>query len=262
MSEAEHEDRPRAYRPALVSLTEDVRGHARELERGLESERRAVEWVQESTILTLGNMDDLVYQDLARQFRGGQGVLLAAFVVPSQRDPEYHDLPAEAAADLRERFVGQFLLPAYQQAFRELRTDVNEYVDEAGEGDAHDPQRQTHVAMRPALTELGDWQERAVTRLLDGFGARGDILDWAPDVVLATHGQLDRDWVRRVHSERSTVATLCGDDEAAAAARRLFAVYHLLPRFRDGVRVLYGRAGELADVGETPSNDPPEWRAQ
>jgi hypothetical protein len=241
-------ERPRPFRPALVTLSDDVRDRVDELQSGLSSEDRVLEWVQELTIRTLGNLDPLVYADLARQYRGPQGVLLAAFLQPGARRGRMNGLGEETAQAVRERFLAKFVYPAHRQAFRELRTDATEYVDDAGDGDAHEPHRQTFIAMRPALSELEQWQERALSRLLDGFDERGDILDWAPDLVLATHGELEEGWVTRCYEEESAVAVLLGDSEEHARGRRLMAAHHIIPRFRDGVRVLAGRAGELADA--------------
>jgi hypothetical protein len=241
-------DRPDPWRPALVTLTDDTRELVDELQRGLDSERRALEWFQQITIRTLGQLDNVVYSDLARQLRGPQGVLLASLLRPSARRGRMSGLGDETAERVRERLLAHKIFPAHQSAFRELRTDATEYVDAGDDGDAHDPSRQSFIAMRPALTELEEWQERALARLLDGFEERGEILDWAPDVVLASHGELERDWVTRIYDEEPTVAVLTGDSERAARARRLFAAHHILPRFRDGVRVLFGRAGELADA--------------
>lgn len=239
---------PEPYRPALVTLTEDVRHRVEELQNGLEDEDRVLMWVQEMTIRTLGRLDARVYADLTRQFRGEQGLLLAALVKPIARRGRLTDLGEEAAQQLRERFLASYIHPAHRDAFRELRVDATEYVDAGGEGDAHDPGRQHFIAMRPALSELEQWQQRALEALLEGFDARGDILDWGHDVLLATHGELDKQWVTRVYNEESTVAVLTGDTDQDERARRLFAAYHLLPKFRTGVRVLAGRAGELADA--------------
>lgn len=252
-------DTPRPFRPALVTLTDGIRERVEELEAGFDHPDRVLEWTQEMTVRTLGNLDELVYRDLARQFRGDQDVFLACLLRPAMRAERYQRLEDHVVRNVREKFVAEFVMPAYQQAFRELRTDATEYVDDAGDGDAHDPHRQSFIAMRPALTELEEWQQRALGRLLDGFSERGDILDWGPDVVLATHGELDREWVTRTYRERSTARMLTSTESADAAARRLFAAHHLLPRFRDGVRVLVSRAGEMADAGERESRTPPDW---
>ncbi|WP_424001204.1 hypothetical protein ACOZ4I_15735 [Haloarcula salina] len=238
---------PDPYRPALVTLSEDVRERVTELREGLASEDRVLRWVQEMTIRTLGRMDMAVYTDLCRQFRGQQGVLLGALVVPAARRGQNRELNTETAEKLRERLLAHYVLPAHRDAFRRLRADATEYIDAAGDEDSHRPDRQKFVAMRPALTELEQWQERVLDDLLAGFDERGDILDWGQDVLLATHGELDKEWVTRVHDEDSTVDVLTGETDTDKRARRLFAAYHVLPQFRAGVRVLSGRAGEVAD---------------
>ncbi|GGN92247.1 hypothetical protein [Haloarcula pellucida] len=238
---------PDPYRPALVTLSEDVRERVRELRDGLASEDRVLRWVQEMTIRTLGRLDMRVYTDLSRQYRGQQGVLLAALVVPHERRGRNRDLDDETAESLRERFLSHYVLPAHRDAFRRLRADATEYIDAAGDDDSHAPDQQRFIAMRPALTELQQWQERVLDDLLAGFDERGAILDWGQDVLLATHGELDKEWVTRVHEEESTVAVLTGETVADKRARRLFAAYHILPQFRAGVRVLSGRAGEVPD---------------
>jgi len=242
-------DQPEPYRPALVTLSSDVRERVDELQRGLASERRVLEWLQEVTIRTLGRIDTRVYADMTRQFRGSQGMLLAALVRPSARRGRMRGLDSDVAERLRERLVAHYVMPAHRDAFRKLRTDATEYVDAGGDGDAHNPERQKFIAMRPALSELETWQERALDSLLDGFDERGEILDWGQDVLLATHGELDQEWATRVYDEDSTVDILLGETPEDERARRLFAAHHLLPQFRAGVRVLAGRAGEVADEG-------------
>ena len=240
---------PEPYRPALVTLSKDIRERVDELRGGLESEGRVLEWLQEVTIRTLGEIDTTVYADMARQFRGSQGMLLAALVEPSARRGRMRGLGDETAERLRERLVAHYVAPAHRDAFRELRSDATEYADAGGDGDAHDPKRQRFIAMRPALSELETWQQRALSTLLDGFDERGEILDWGQDVLLATHGELGDEWATRVYDEEPTVSVLLGDSAEDERARRLFAAHHLLPQFRAGVRVLSGRAGEVADEG-------------
>jgi hypothetical protein len=241
---------PEPYRPALVTLSEDVRERVDELRTGLVDEDRVLEWFQEITIRTLGRIDERVYWDLARQFRGEQGVLLAALLRPGKRRGDMAALEEPVAIRVREHLVAHYVVPAHRDAFRELRTDATEYGDGAGDGDAHNPKRQRFIAMRPALSELETWQEHAIEALLDGFDARGDLLDWGHDLMLATHGELDREWLTRVYDEEPTVGMLLGETPADARARRLFAAHHVLPRYRAGVRVLAGRAGEVPDEGK------------
>lgn len=241
------EPEPEPYRPALVTLSEDVRGLVSEIRQGLDDEARALSWLQEITIRTLGRLDARVYRDMARQYRGDQGVLLAAMIRPTERRGRMRGLDNATAERLREHLVAEYVTPAHRDAFRELRRDATDYVDSASSGDAHDPSRQKHISMRPELSEMEDWQQRALSSLLDGFDARGDVLDWGHDLLLATHGELGEDWITRLYREDSTAAVLTGDTADAERARRLFAAHHILPHYRAGVRSLSGRATELAD---------------
>ncbi|WP_135304121.1 hypothetical protein [Haloarcula amylovorans] len=252
-------DVPKPYRPALVTLTEDVRELTTELQNGLSSEQRVLTWLQEMTIRTLGRLDQRVYSDMTRQFRGSQGVLLAALVIPSKRRGKMTGLDEETARQLRERFLAHYVHPAHRDAFRRLRGDATEYIDAADDEDAHEATRQQFVAMRPAISELEQWQQRALDSLLDGFDERSEVLDWGHDVLLATHGELDREWITRVYREESTIEILTGTTETDAQARRLFAAHYLLPTFRSGVRVLSGRAKESPDVGQADDTAPPDW---
>lgn len=233
------------YRPALVTMSRDVRELVEELRTGLDDEAAVVRWLRRVTVGTLGELDVAVYEEFSRQFRGGQGILLAALVVPAARRREVSPTVEKA---VRERLAARYVLPAYHRAFRRLRTDATEYVDEAGEGDLHDPERQSHTAMRPALDELATWQKRALEALLAGFDEPGDVLEWAEDLELATHGEIPETFAMRCYHERSTVALLTGDGGTNERARRWFAVHHLLPRYRDGVRTLSRRAGEAASA--------------
>ncbi|PSQ06658.1 hypothetical protein BRC92_00370 [Halobacteriales archaeon QS_4_69_31] len=242
-------DDPDPYRPALVTLSQDVRERVDELLAGLESERRALEWLQEITIRTLGRIERPVYVDVARQYRGDQGVLLAAILRPTARRGDMRELDTAIVEQMRERLVAHHVVPAHRDAFRRLRVDATEYVDAGGDGDAHDPKRQRFIAMRPALSELETWQDRALASLLEGFDDRGELLEWGQDVLQATHGELGKEWVTRLYNEPSTVDVLLGESDADARARRLFAAHHLLPDYRAGVRVLSGRASELPDEG-------------
>ncbi|QLH83216.1 hypothetical protein [Halosimplex pelagicum] len=252
-------EEPDPYRPALVTLSEGVHERVDELRDGLDSERRVLEWLQEITIRTLGRLDLRVYDDITRQFRGQQGVLLASFLCPDARRGNMVKLDHDAAERVREHFVASYVVPAHRDAFRRLRSDAIEYAEGADDGDAHDPKRQRFIAMRPELNELEEWQERALDSLLEGFDERGDLLDWGHDLLLATHGELDQDWITRVYREDSAVDVLTGESVADQRARLLFAAYHVLPRYRAGVRVLCGRAKETPSVGQGADTEPPDW---
>lgn len=231
------------YRPALVTMSKNVRELVSELRDGLADEDDVVRWLRRATVATLGELEEAVYRGFGRQFLGRQGLLVAAVVRPASRR---RDVPGHVETAVRERLAARYVLPAHHRAFRELRKDATEYVDEAGDGDAHDPERQSFTAMRPALDELATWQTRTLEALLAGFDEPGDVLEWAEDLELATHGEIPGSFAWRCYNERSTVRVLTGDRPEDERTRRQFAVRHLLPRYRDGVRTLSRRAGEVA----------------
>lgn len=234
-------------RPALVTLTRDVRSMQSELLAGLDSRRALLEWLQRLTVRTLGCLGDDFYRRFGRSFRSSEteGVLLAAVLSEEARS---RALDEDVAKELRERLLAKRLDPAFRTAFRHLRKDAGEYIDEAGEGDAHDPKRQTHVAMRPSLTEIDTYQAEALDRLLDGLDGGSDVLDWSTVLVLATHGEVEGEFLQRCYLESSTRGVLTSIDEVDRGARELFAATHILPRFNAGVRDLAGRAGETAEA--------------
>jgi len=259
-------DKPETVRPSLVTLSDDVDELTEDLYRGFPTRRDVLTWLQRLSIRTIGEIPQRVVWEIARQYTldsradQRQGVLLAALLTSSARSRE---LPEEAVDELRERFAASQIRPAFHRAFRELRKDATEYVDgaEDGDDDAHDPHKQRHILMRPAIHELDQWQESALRDLLDGFDSRRKILQWGQVVELATHGEInetdppewgpetsaERDLIERCYAEPSTRTILLGGTETASA-RELFAAYHLLPAFNAGVRVLSGRAGEVADA--------------
>jgi len=235
-------------RPALVTLTRDVREMQSDLLAGFDSRAEVLEWGQMLTVRTLGTLGDEFYRRLGRQFRGDEqteGVLLAALLTPAART---RDLGEDTARELRERLLAGRIDPAFRTAFKHLRKDAGEYIDAAGEGDAHDPTRQQHLAMRPSLTEIDDYQADALDRALAGLEDGSDILDWSKVLVLATHGEIEDDFLARCYLERSTRSTLTAEGAIGERARQLFAAFHLLPLFNAGVRDLAGRSGEVADA--------------
>jgi hypothetical protein len=233
------------WRPALVTLTNDVQEMERELLDGFSSRRAVLEWCQRLTIRTLGELDAAFYRDVARQMRGSeQRTLMAALLVVGARSRPLAD---DRARELRERLHANIIAPAFHRAFRRLRKDAGEYIEETDERTAHDPQTQRWVAMRPALDELETWQQRALAACLDGFEGTGELLAWVETLELATHGEIEEQFSNRCYTEGATRRLLLGET-GGQPARELFAAFHLLPRFNAGVRDLSGKAGELPDA--------------
>ena len=235
-------------RPALVTLTRDVRDMQNELLEGLASRRALLEWLQRATVRTLGTLDDDFYRKFGVALRSERSVLLGAVLAEKERRI---DLDEDVARELRERLLARRLDPAFRNAFRHLRKDAGEYIDEAGPGDAHDPQTQVHIAMRPSLTEIDEYQGEALDRLLDGLTDGSDVLDWGKVLTLATHGEVEGDLVERCYLESSTRRVLTSPEPVDRKARELLAATHILPAFNAGVRDLCGKSGETAEAETT-----------
>ena len=237
-----------SYRPALVKLVEDVRDSERQLLRGFGSRREVLLWTQELAVRTLGEMPQDWFHQMARQFRGVPASAHERTLVSALLRAEYRTRPlAESKArEFRRQLSARTIRPAAHRAFRELRADAGEYVDDGGT-DQHAPGKQQYVAMRPSIDELHRNQKTSLVRLLDGFEDREAILEWGHDLELATHGEIDEEFVTRCYGERSTRELFTSPETADRRGRELFAAHHLVPVFNRGVRDLAGRAKEQAD---------------
>lgn len=237
-----------SYRPALVKLVEDVRDSERQLLAGFDSRRAILLWTQELAVRTLGEMPQDWFYQIARQFRGvpssaQERTLVSALLRPQSRTRE---LDEAKAREFRRQLSAKTIRPAAHRAFRELRADAGEYVDD-GSDDQHAPGKQQYVAMRPSIHELHENQRTTLEELLDGFEDRESILGWGHDLELATHGEMDEEFVTRCYGERSTRKLLTSTESRDRRGRELFAAHYLIPVFNRGVRDLAGRAKEQAD---------------
>lgn len=218
-----------------------------------------------------------------------QGVLLACLLQPPARDRDLGDLirqrkarehhvdpddveiPVDELRDAVERLITEqrelviatYFRPGFDRAYRQLREDAVEYVDEADEGDGHVASDQNYLLMRPGLDELDDRQSRALSMALDGLDEPATIIGrWGDLVEEATEGEINQtmrhrdhelDFVERCYKEPSTRELLTSDHNATRRARELFAAYHLLPAFNRGVRYRLHKSGELPDADRTES---------
>lgn len=254
------DDLPFNSRPALQKLTRDVEAERERLFDGFESNREILEWAQSMTVRTLGQIPDRVYEKLAHAYRTPvgehQSTVLAALLTASARD---RDLSDESAAELRQRLYDFYIHPAYHDAFRQLRKDASEYHEETWHTGDHEAALQSFTAMRPAIDELRQYQERVLEDCLAGLPNRNALVDWADEVELATHGEIDASFETRIRTERTISQILIGEAPYAGRARQLFAAYWLLPAFNAGVRDIAGRAAEQPRAEREDDQDLPRW---
>lgn len=251
-------DTDHSRRPALVKLTADLEELRSELVDGFADRAAIVRWAQRLSIRTLGQLPDRWFEALGEQFRGlprrdVERTLVAVLLEDAQRE---RSIDPDDARELRERLYALTIRPAFHRAFRQLRADAGEYLDdESSTASQHSAARQRWIAMRPALDELERYQKRALDELLGdadadvgGLEDRSAILSWGSTLELATHGELPGEFVARCYREPSTVDVLAGAGAAPQRGRELFWATHLAPVCNRGVRDLSGRTAEQPDA--------------
>jgi hypothetical protein len=253
-----------SVRPALVTLTRrDMAALRDELIEGFPHREAVLKWAQRLSVRTLGRLETDFYERLGRQFRPRRlehqrfwehaeatgrrhGVVLDYLLQPAARTSD--DIDSATAERFREHLAATYIRPATHRAFRALRKDAGEYIDEADEDAVHNPEKQEHIAMRPALSEIDGYQQAALNTLLEGFDERRAIIEWGEELDLATNGEIPGDFVTRCYKERVMAELLCSGQDRARWFRELVGAVHLLPAFNAGVRDVVGRSGELPDA--------------
>lgn len=238
------DERPRTYQPALPTLTRNVSELRARLLDGFADRRELLRWEQDCCVRTLGQVPQRFYEDIARSFRSGADDRTLLAVLLRDGVPGV-DLPRDVARAERRRMAAYWVVPSFNSAFRNLRPNAKQYIEDAVDNE-HDPDEQPHTAMRPALDELDDWQERALDACLTGFDSAEAILEWGDEVHLATHGEIPRDFITRCYTERATRRVLLDSYPGAESERELLCAHFVIPHMNAGVRELAKRAGELA----------------
>lgn len=251
-------DVPDATRPAVVAVAADMVDVRDRILAGFESRRAVVEAHQELSLYSLGALPDDYYAELTRQmWPRGDGTERTILAYLLRDDARERDMDPAAARAYRREVVGDVWLPCLHRAIDRVRRDAGEYTnadDDSPAGADTDPEGQQHVAMRPAMTELGDWQSLALGRLLDGLADRDAIADWLVTVEVATRGAMDSFIVRGLYDDRTTRTVLTGGDDTHIP-RLAVATTHLLPAMNRAARDLAARAGEQPEVA-LPTPDP------
>lgn len=260
------------YRPALRRLTLDADDlvHGSEavpgLRGGFGSRSELLQWEQRLAVRTLGEVPQFVYQGIASQLASPNERPLVEALLDSE---------SARAEEHRLRMRRRVVIPAFDRAFRRLRIDATEYLDEtdASTGErttsksqdkaTRNPEKQSNIAMRPSLEELDTAQQFVLDQLLpDGLDSRDDILEWGNIVVNACHGEaislgddhlsigafIDRHHARDPWAELLTEPRL-------RRPRGAWAARFLIPTFNAAVREILPTSGELPD-GTTEGHGP------
>ncbi|MFB6179568.1 MAG: hypothetical protein ABEI77_07595 [Halorientalis sp.] len=267
LESSRHGDVEGSYRPSLVKLLRDLRELRKNLRSGFESRRAVLDWLRRLTVRELGEVDQHFYHEIGRAFRSPYGdterTVLSILLTGSERQRE---VSSEHVDAIRGGIEARVITPALEQAYRSLRQDATEYVDDT-EDSEHDPSIQRFPAMRPYIAEIEGWQRDCLGRFLDGFDNRNELLDWYEVFLKATHGERVRvledgelveieEVGRKLWDETATARVLVSDTDRARYGREIYAATLVIPTFNAGVRDIASKAGELPDA-ETQEREVP-----
>lgn len=240
-------------RPALTKLSQDQRDLLGDFIDGFPDRASFVTWTARAVVQTLGEIPDDWY--LSRAFSPGD---LSVLVVGPGRDrwtdTEAESLSAEKAAACRRGIVSLDLLPAFRDAYRSVRWNATEYIQDEYDSLQPDADVQENPAMRPALGLLGDRQSWTLRTCLDGFESVDALVTWSHMLTDATAGEIDETLARDLYSDRATrrmLVTHPNDVPGGPFFRESFAAKFLIPAFNAAARELAERAGELAESETT-----------
>lgn len=248
------------YYPALGQLEEEFNDHMRVFRSGIETSEDLVYWFQKVSVLTLGHVDDDVLKALFVEGSSANAILLGHPATKPRRDPRTEDLEEEVDVVTRQKVESHTFTPAFRRAYRKLKSNANEYLDD----DAPAASDDAPPALRPALQELSTRQREVLDEMFQDGGLRdyGELNEWTRDVVAATRAHIPDEYLRGL-AMKQREPNLQGallhsgtfDSETRQNFLQTFAATILLPLFNEAVRDLAQTAGEVADDGSVSSND-------
>lgn len=235
-------------RPAVSKLATDQARVIVWLLDGFEDRVEMLAWMRELAVQSLGALDDEWFARVAAD----STIVSALLGEPwgTLKQDNIDDLPPEFASEIRRGMVAEDLLPAFRQAHKSFRWSAGErveYLDEEGKMDSEriDPREQQYPSMRPALGELAERTEWALSSLLAGFQSRGSLLLWVQSTVAIIQAELDEEAIRAAYFDTPSREMMLADGTRGRFLRTAWAAEYLLPAFNRATREVAERAGEV-----------------
>lgn len=238
--------------PALRNLEVAQQQVAEDLREGFRTKEELFFWLHELTIVSFGYIKTEFLEEaykhcgMLKCLMTGEDFTISFDHINEMEPWECREFRLRLEEDLNRPF---------QKAYRDLRTNANEYVDPENRPDPASDD--VPIALRPSLEQLRERQARTLRDLLDGFENTEEILDWERQLNAASHGELPGRLITGLRTPEKTVEHgLLNDDDLKHAPdkpmefRYLFACTYVLPAFNEGVRTITGAAGETTDDEE------------
>lgn len=221
------------FTPALDKLNDDQRQWLnRWTVEGYPDRRELILSLHQMQFWSLGRVPDGWFVNVCSK------PVPLSVVITSDNRYEWRENPVDqhTAEKERRQLAAKYIRPAFRAAFRTLRKDAKQYLNE---GERVDEATKTeYFAMRPALDELYTKQGTLLVSLLDGFDDMTDIDDWLSRLDQGTLGELHRvepdfDW--KIHDRPTAQRVLLEDGDKYERERELWAATYLLPAYNRAV---------------------------
>ena len=238
-------DAPETDRPALGRLSRDQRTILTDLLDGFDERRDVLEWMQELILHTVGSLEDEWFARTATS----SPVMAALLGEPWGTIDEVRP---ETAEEIRRGLATQEVLPAVHAGTRDFRWYADEYYEDDDWPDPPDAGDQEHPGMRPGLSTLGEQMEWALTRLLDGFDSRDDVVAWGAYLTQSSFAEIDVETVQNAYFSDSLMAHfLDGTDPRSRLIRESWAAEYQLPAYNRAAASIASRSVEVPEKGST-----------
>jgi hypothetical protein len=248
------DDGPIETRPALSQLHESQLDALREFrDSGVGSRRELIKWLNRLQFRTLGEIPHEWF------FRVVTDPVALSIMIPSQdwtrAGAEITETEGRA---VRRRLVSRFLRPACRDAFRQLRPDATEWIEE-DDGPIPDAETIDVLALRPALDSHLERQESVISEWISGMDSTDECEAWLHRLDRATWGEIkrvDAGFDHTILTGPSAPELWLDDSREWIETRERIVGRFLLPATNAAVRQLVSRSKEIGtDRGATGDGD-------
>lgn len=251
-------------RPASSKLSTDQARVLVWLLDGFADRAELLSWMQSLAVQSLGQLPDEWYPRIASD-TPMVSALLGRPWGPLREQAGLEDLPPGFAAEARRGVAAEDLLPAFRKAHRRFRWSAGErveFLDDETDTDQQqevNPREQQYPAMRPALADVAERTEWALSALLEGFDSPDALLLWVQSTVAIVYAEVDEDAIRGAYFDAPVRDVMLSCDDESAFARSAWAAEYLLPAFNRAVREVAERAGEVISSEGEGDQTPLGW---